>query len=104
MDEYKEQLKQMDSVGLTHVFEMIIEDLLHPFKDPRERHDILRNPLDQKFPSKELFYCLINENERTFRPGNIVSATVFRTFESRDDQPPRVVCRLENGMEANIGP
>jgi hypothetical protein len=51
----------------------------------------------------ELFYCLIDENERTFKAGLIVSATVYRVFESNGDKPARVLCRLENGLDANIG-
>ena len=36
----------MDNVGMSYIFEMIIEDLIHPFKDPREKEDIRRNPMD----------------------------------------------------------
>jgi len=49
-----------------------------------------------------LFYCLIDETERTFKPGIIVSATVSRVFDANGDKPARVLCRLENGLDANI--
>lgn len=35
---------------------------------------------DPKFESKELFYCLIDETERTFKQGMIVSATIVRVY------------------------
>ncbi len=46
---------------------------------------------------------LIDETERTFKTGMIVSATVFRVYDSNGDKPARIVCRLENGIDANIG-
>jgi hypothetical protein len=36
---------------------------------------------DQRFSNKELFYNLIDETERTFKVGMIVSATVFRVYD-----------------------
>jgi hypothetical protein len=33
----------------------------------------------------------------------IVSATVFRVYDSNGDKPARILCRLENGLDANIG-
>jgi len=32
----------------------------------------------------------------------IVSATVVRVFDSNGDKPARILCRLENGLDANI--
>lgn len=32
----------------------------------------------------------------------IVSATVFRVYDSNGDKPARVLCKLENGLDANI--
>jgi hypothetical protein len=51
---------------------MILQDLLNPFKDPREHEDRLRTPGNTHFSSTDLFYCLIGETERTFKVGNIV--------------------------------
>ena len=33
----------------------------------------------------------------------IVSATVLRIYDSNGSLPPRILCRLENGLDANIG-
>tara|TARA_B110000305_G_C18822610_1_gene352079 strand:+ start:24 stop:260 length:237 start_codon:yes stop_codon:yes gene_type:complete len=47
-------------------------------------------------------YSLIDETERTFKQGMIVSATVVRTFENKDQQQVKFLCRLENGLDAII--
>ena len=44
MTEYKEQIKKMDNVGIGYIFDQIIEDLIHPFMDPRENKEIVRTP------------------------------------------------------------
>lgn len=80
--EYKEQLKKMNNVIITYIFDQIIEDLMHPFVDPREDRTIVRTCSDPKFTNEELFYCLIDESERTFKRGIIVSATVVRVFDA----------------------
>jgi len=64
---------------------------------------VVRTPEEQRFPQNELFHCLINETNRTFKEGIIVSASVMRVFEARDDKPGKIICRLENGLDANIG-
>jgi len=92
----------MNNVIITYIFDQIIEDLMHPFVDPREDKTIVRTASDQKFGNLELFYCLIDESERTFKRGIIVSATVVRVFESNPTHPGRILCRLENGLDANI--
>lgn len=102
MSEYKEQIKKMDNVGIGYIFDQIIEDLIYPFMDPREDKQVVRTPIDQKFNSKDLFYNLINESERSFKQGMIVSATVFRVYDQNGDKPARILCRLENGLDANI--
>ena len=83
---------------------MFIYDLMHPFTDPREDKSVIRTPDDfeQKFPNKELFYCLIDETERSFKEGMIVSATVSRVVEGRENMQARILCRLENGLDANV--
>lgn len=103
MGEYKEQIKAVDKVGIGFIFDQIIEDLMHPFMDFREDKQIIRTPNEQRFSSRDLFYSLIDETERTFKAGMIVSATVLRIFDSNGTLPARILCRLENGLDANIG-
>lgn len=50
----------------------------------------------------ELFYCLIDENDRTFKKGIIVSATVARIYKKSGNLPARILCRLDNWLDANI--
>ena len=40
---------------------------MYPFRDPREDKNIVRSFDNQRFPSNELFYCLIDESERNFK-------------------------------------
>ena len=105
MNEYKEQIKKIDNIGLSWVLDNIVEDLRHPFRDPREIVEVKRTIENQnkKFSNEELFYNLIDETERTFKHGMIVSATVFRVYDQNGDKPARILCRLENGLDANIG-
>jgi len=82
-----------------------MEELLHPFTDPREAKEIVRTRFDEKFSNEELFYCLIDETERTFKRGMIVSATVVRVLNDMNgdqNKGPRILCKLENGLDANI--
>jgi hypothetical protein len=53
---------------------------MYPFRDPREDKKIVRTFDNQRFPSNELFYCLIDESERNFKKGIIVSANVIRVY------------------------
>ena len=46
--------------------------------------------------NKRLFYLLIEESERTFKRGLIVTATVSRVFDSK------AICRLDNGLSAIV--
>ena len=77
-----------------------MKEFTNTFKDPREVN--ARNITETDFNHKELFYCMIDETEQTFKLGIIVSATVIRVFDAHDDLPARAQCRLENGLEANI--
>ena len=45
---------------------------------------------------ERLFYLLIDESKRTFKRGLVVTATVSNVLESK------VICRLENGLNATI--
>ena len=106
MDEYEKVIQEIDNPNKQHesqfTFRQLLNDLKYPFADPRENQDIVRDIDHVRFSNKELFHCLIDENERTFREGIIVSATVVRIFESIDSKTGRLACRLENGVDANI--
>ena len=84
------------------VFNSVIDDLIHPFKDFREDKVYARTIDDQKFSNQELFYYLIDETDRTFKRGMIVSATVVKVVKSNGHNPQKIVCRLENGLDAVI--
>ena len=45
---------------------------------------------------------LIDETERNFKKGIIVTATVTRIIEDKDKDKEFVLCRLDNGLEAKI--
>ena len=67
------------------IIELIMEELKAPFKDPR----IYRTPRNlDKFgiDNKSLFYMLIDESERFFKVGAIVTATVQRILDKRRDE------------------
>jgi len=102
MSDYKFKDK-LDSQA--YVVDHVVTELMHPFRDPREQTDILRTPTNQdsKFNNKELFYNLIDESERSFKEGMIVSATVFKVYDCKGDKPARILCKLENGLDGNIG-
>ena len=70
----------------------ICDEFKAPFKDPRQSRN-MNNLID----SKTLFYLLIDETERTFKVGQIVTATVTKVIGD-----VKVICRLENGLTAVI--
>ena len=78
---------------MTPILDQIIEELEHPFKDPRE----YRSPSKPTPSLKDLLYMLIDESERTFRKGIIVTATVVRVLDDK------VLCKLDNGLDGTIG-
>lgn len=78
------------------IVEQIIEELERPFRDPRE----YRNPQKQSIKSEDLFYMLIDETERTFKKGIIVTATVVKIIES--EKNAFVLGKLDNGLDAII--
>jgi len=92
--------KELENISKTN--EQIIQDFKFPFKDPREDKNIVRDFRDPKFSKTELFYSLIDESERTFKNGMIVPATVIRIYDKAGQAPARILCRLENGLDANI--
>lgn len=74
------------------LLDYIIEELQHPFKDPRE----YRSPTKLLITNPQLFYMLIDESERTLKRGLIVTATVIRVYDNM------VLCKLDNGLDATI--
>lgn len=46
---------------------------------------------------------MLDETERTFREGMIVTATVTKVYDSKSGSDnAKAVCRLENGLRATI--
>ena len=74
------------------VIQHICDEFKAPFKDPRHARS-MSNLIDPK----TLFYLLIDETERTFKRGQIVTATVTKVIKD-----VKVICRLENGLIAVI--
>lgn len=86
-----------------YTIKMNFDDLSHPFKDFREDKTLVRTIDEQRFSNKDLFYYLIDETERTFKSGMIVSATVSRVQNSKGgNNQAKIFCRLENGLDAFI--
>lgn len=74
------------------IIDFIIEEFREPFKDPRQPRK-----MEKLMDPKTLFYLLIDETERTFKRGQIVTATVTKVILD-----VKVICRLENGLTAVI--
>lgn len=74
------------------LLEYIVEELKFPFKDPRQ----YRTPTRMQITNDQLFYMLLDESERTFRKGIIVTATVVKVTDNI------VLCKLDNGLDAVI--
>jgi hypothetical protein len=73
------------------VIEHILREFRFPFEDPRQTRSS-----KNKISKEKLFYLLIDETERTFKEGLIVTATVTKVIESK------VICKLENGLIAIV--
>jgi hypothetical protein len=83
----------------------LIKELHAPFADPRRERYYDTNSKQPNIPisGKELLYMCLDETDRTFRVGMIVTATVTKVFDSRSSsENARAVCRLENGLRATI--
>eukprot|EP00826_Nyctotherus_ovalis_P035984 TRINITY_DN3143_c0_g5_i1.p1 TRINITY_DN3143_c0_g5~~TRINITY_DN3143_c0_g5_i1.p1 ORF type:complete len:1087 (+),score=289.66 TRINITY_DN3143_c0_g5_i1:179-3439(+) len=94
MEKYEEQLDKSNLGNAKLLVDFVIQELRHPFKDPRLPHKDLSN--------KKLFYLLIGETKQSFYEGMIVSATVIRVNNSNSGRIGPVKCKLENGMDAFI--
>lgn len=76
---------------IKNMVDIIVEEFKHPFKDPRTYRTI-----DSKPEPLQLLYWLIDETERTFKPGIIVTATVVKDHERK------LICKLDNGIDGII--
>jgi hypothetical protein len=54
---------------MTAILDIIWEEFTHPFRDPRTP----RTPSTENIPMQKLFFMLIDESERTFKRGVIVT-------------------------------
>lgn len=87
----KAYFTQLDMTGqgnMRIVISHILDEFRAPFKDPR---DVRSEP--KGIQNEDLFYLLIDETERTFKVGIIVTATVTKIIGDN-----KVICRLENGL------
>jgi len=89
---YFQQLDMTNQGNMKLVIQHIIDEFGAPFKDPRQpRH------MNNLIKPEVLFYLLIDETERTFKVGQIVTGTVTKVIGDI-----KVICRLENGLSAII--
>jgi len=72
--------------------DLVLSELSSPFKDPR----VYRSPAKLDITPQKLFYMLIDESERTFKKGIIVTVTVSRVLDEK------VISKLDNGLDAII--
>jgi len=95
-DKVKEQLDKTNQESSKYLVDFVIQELRHPFKDPRSQHKDLSN--------EKLFYLLMGETKQSFYDGMLVSATVMRVNPSNSSRLELVRCKLENGVDAIIRP
>ena len=89
---YYSNLEASGQSSFSKIVDLIIQELQHPFADPRE----YRDPNKTNISNERLFYMLIDESPRTFKKGMIITATVSRVLDSK------AICRLDNGLSAII--
>lgn len=103
IEKYRQEIRETGQPHMSIFAEFIIRELKQPMKDPREYRTFANaNP-----PNEALFYMLIEENRQSFKDGMIVTATVVRIVDNRENQsgkpsPGYALCRLDNGLEARI--
>lgn len=103
--------ENLDSIDVKHyeteladeswLISAIIKELKSPFADPRhERYFDAKSKLPNiPIPSKDLLYMMLDETERTFKVGIIVTATVTKVFDGgQRSTNAKAICRLENGL------
>ena len=93
-------IKQNPGNTITKVLEKVVQELRSPFKDCRDLRYYSVNSsgkdVQSEMDKKRLFYLLIEESERTFKRGLIVTATVSKVLASM------AICRLDNGLSAIV--
>jgi len=88
LDDFAVTMYQTNKELKRHTLNVIKDELLHPFRDPRK---------DFKPPSSwDVLTMLTGETERTLRVGLIVSAVVVRTHRSW------IVVKLDSGIEGIV--
>jgi hypothetical protein len=100
MERYLQETRKAGQESIAVIFDMIVTELKYPMKDPR----VYRNFSNANPTNEQLFYMLIEETERTFKRGMIVTAQVIRVMDGREDQQQGgfAICKLDNGLEARI--
>ena len=73
---------------MIYMLSFIVEELIYPFRDPRNR-PFLYDP-------KEIFYKLSKESQENFKVNGLVNARISRILKSN------LLCRLENGLMGSI--
>jgi transcriptional accessory protein Tex/SPT6 len=91
-EKYKQELEKSNKGNMTVLLDLIIEEFTNPFKDPRE----YITPSKPNISMSQLLYLLIDESERTFKKGIIVTGTVTRVLDNI------VLCKLDNGLDGKI--
>ena len=92
VEKYANMASGMNQLYFKLLIDFILQELRNPFGDPRKP----RSADEPHINNQRLFYLLIDETQRTFKKGLIVTATVVREFESL------AMCRLENGLKAIV--
>ena len=62
---YYSNLEASGQSSFSKIVDLIIQELQHPFADPRE----YRDPNKTNISNERLFYMLIDESPRTFKKG-----------------------------------
>lgn len=90
----------MQSNNMGTLIYSIKNELMEPFKDPRDYRSLER----AKIPNHKLLLLLIEESEETFDRGLIVTAQVTKVLDgnSGGKGDGLVLCRLDNGLDARI--
>jgi transcriptional accessory protein Tex/SPT6 len=91
---YKQELEKSNKANMTILLDLIFQEFENPFRDPRQ----YITPSKPNLSLSQLFYLLIDESERTFKKGIVVTATVSRVLEEKNI----VLCKLDSGLDGVI--
>jgi len=72
-DDYAAYLGQKGRVNMKVMLDFIVEELTHPFKDPRESFEDITD--------KELFFKLTKENPDDLKIGGLMTAKISGLFK-----------------------